>query len=176
MKNGIKQEILNIVKEVENELKRKNNTTIFSESGNRNKIGCNQFREIAAECRVAECYDEILLLVEYTIAKSNEWKETGLGKMIINSMQKVRNIGKPKEQGAEADNEKNKRELYNLELFFGYMYWESRILAANNPSGGQSNNKYNNNQKGNYQNNKKSPNQKFNGNTKSDGSFRKKGN
>ncbi len=175
MKNGTKQEILDIVKKVEQDLKTNNNTTIFSESGNRNKIGCNQFREIAAECRVAECYDEILLLVEYTIAKSNEWKEKEFDKTILSAMKKVRNIGKPKEQGNET-NDENRRELYNLELFFGYMYWESRILAANNPSGGQSNNKYNNNQKGNYQNNKKSPNQKFNGNTKSDGSFRKKGN
>lgn len=101
-----------------------------------NKIGHGQFRELAALCGAAECYEEIELLVKYNTAKAAEKVKIGkswakrcqrcdnqrFGDLIIDYMKKI----KETEQNA-AD------VLADMMHFFGYLYWQSRVWSMENP-------------------------------------------
>ena len=104
---------------------RSNDTT----SGQKN-VGCNQFRDIAAECRVAECYEEILLLIQYSQAKADSdksWKticdgnQKAFGETVIDGMEQVKAL-----YGKDPEWEEIREPI---QLYFGYLYWQSRILA-----------------------------------------------
>ena len=97
------------------------------------KIGHGQFRELAALCDAADCFDEIELLIQYNTAKSKphqSWakecqscKGQKFGELIISYMKKIR------------DTEQNDSDvLADLMHFFGYLYWQSRVWSMENPS------------------------------------------
>lgn len=112
------------------------------------KIGHGQFRELAALCDAADCFDEIELLVKYNTAKSKphqSWAKEcqscnnqKFGELIISYMKTIR------------DTEQNDSDvLTNLMHFFGYLYWQSKVWSMENPT--QNNNhgrSFGNNQRG----------------------------
>lgn len=124
-----KKEIITIIKNIEPELDKE--VFIGEERPGKSSegIGCNQFRELAGICRRAECYDEVELLVLYNKSKAkpgNSWnrvmkggKKT-LADIIVSCMRTIR-------EQSDDDNVLNE-----LSLFFGYLYWNSRIWAAEN--------------------------------------------
>lgn len=152
-----KEQIIEIVKNMESQIGTGVMGNLFDkENGSNTKIGSNQFRNIAATCRKAESYEEIEMMIQYSIAKvkgSNSWKtrcanRQCFGVNILNAMHTVR----------ELDHE---GVLNNLEMFFGYMYWQVRIWAdtygSNNTGSGntanqQNGRRYDNQSRGNYQN------------------------
>lgn len=94
------------------------------------KIGHGQFRELAALCSAAECYEEIELLVKYNTAKAPEGKswatqcgKVKFGDLIVQYMHTIRAAEQSKE-GVMTD----------LMHFFGYLYWQSRVWSAENPA------------------------------------------
>ena len=107
-----------------------------------NKIGHGQFRELAALCESADCYDEIELLVKYNTAKSktnNSWAKEckccggqKFGDLVVSYMDKIR------------ETEQNDADvLADLTYFFGYLYWQSRVWTMENTAqnnGGSSGN------------------------------------
>ncbi len=94
------------------------------------KTGNSQFREIASICLKAQCYEEIELLVQYKEAKADKntsWSKKNknnisLAKLVIDCMKEI------KEKSKTDDNDKDC--LYNLSLFFGYLYWYARVWTA----------------------------------------------
>ena len=111
------------------------------------KIGHGQFRELAALCDAADCFDEIELLVKYNTAKSKphqSWAKEcqscnnqKFGDLIIGCMKKIR------------DTEQNDSDvLTDLMHFFGYLYWQSRVWSVENPA-------QNNNQGSSLENNQR---------------------
>lgn len=121
-----KQEIITIVKNTINTI----DTSVFCSDEQRkgqSGIGSNQFRELASICRSAECYEEIVLLIQYNEAKDNgkSWSKkmknsATLAKCIINGMEEIKKL---------SDEESC---LDNLCLYFGYFYWNARIFAKKN--------------------------------------------
>ncbi len=146
--NNVKEQIIAIVKAMGPQIGTNVMGNLFDkENGTNRKIGSNQFRSIAAACRQAESFEELELMIAYSIAKAGDrqsWKticannET-FGALVLKAMQQVRAI----------DEEKA---LAHLELFFGYLYWQVRVWAdtyGNQPSnregqyrGGQQKSKY----------------------------------
>lgn len=139
-----KKEIIEIVNKIINDL----DTKVFAEDENKkDKIGCNQFRELSSLCRNSECYSEIELLVRYNEAKASpnsSWKkkmknQKSLASCILDGMSEIK---------TKSDSEKDCME--NLCLYYGYLYWNARIFAARNKEDGSQgypankNNKYNN--------------------------------
>ena len=133
--NNYKRDILLIIRQMESEIGRNAMQSLFDSSVSatgEKQVGCNQFRDIANDCRVADCYEEILLLLQYTEAKSKNgasWKtkcsdNKTFGEIVITNMNKVRSM-------ASTDDNKNdwntEREL--LQMYFGYLYWQSRVWA-----------------------------------------------
>lgn len=123
----IKEQIIQIVKSMEGKIGKEKLGALFAkDNGNDKNIGCNQFRDLASTCRQADCYEEIELLVQYSTAKAKSgqsWKTSisggqTFGKLVVDCMQKVRKIDPTHAQ-----------EMYLLELFFGYLYWQSRIWS-----------------------------------------------
>lgn len=124
-----KQEIIMLIKNVESNIDKevfKDDSHSKNDTSN-NKIGCGQFRELAAICRSAECYDEVELLVRYNEAKDSDqtsWNcpmkdnKSTFADIIISCMKEIQ-----AESGADYC-------LKDLSLFFGYFYWNSRIWAA----------------------------------------------
>ena len=148
-----KKEILNIVTSLEREFDKNAMNSLFSGNG---ELGCGQFRNIARECAGAECVEEIVLMFDYTVAKADgiSWnkfytKNKTFGKLIKEKMDAIIS-------GSATDEEK----LKNLELFFGYMYWQSRIWASKAPKSGNSGGK--NNRQGNGRYNQNSGNNRPN--------------
>lgn len=95
-----------------------------------NKIGHGQFRELAALCSAAECYEEIELLVKYNTAKAKQDKSWAMpcgnkkfGDLIVESMKQIKSV----EQNTDDV-------LTDLMHFFGYLYWQSRVWSAENPA------------------------------------------
>ena len=94
------------------------------------KIGCNQFRDIAILCKGAECYEEIEMLIRYNMSKckgGESWMfdcggGTLFGSIVLECMDDIYNTDK-------------KKCMEDLELFFGYLYWQSRIWAAESQKG-----------------------------------------
>lgn len=142
---SMKQKIIHIVGRMKNMIGEDALGKLFDSSDRatgENKVGCNQFREIAADCRSAECYEEIVLLIRYTQSKSRKnasWKTIcangkSFGEVVLDGMAEVRNLC-----DADADWE----QLWEpIQLFFGYLYWQSRIWAdqyAKNDSNGNQN-------------------------------------
>ncbi|MCD8094859.1 MAG: hypothetical protein LUE12_01860 [Ruminococcus sp.] len=129
-----KKEILNIVTGLESQIGEKKIKDLFDSSDNadgKERVGCGQFRNIARECSGAECIDEIRLMFDYTIAKAKDdtssWNKKcscgkAFGQLIKEKMKRIIS-------DSATDEEKRK----NLELFFGYMYWQSRIWASKAP-------------------------------------------
>ena len=123
-----KEEIIRAVSEIAVKIDESNRSELFAKETSKNdnkKIGSNQFRDIASLCRSAECYEEIELLIRYNMAKcdnNKSWKYVcsngkAFGELILDGMKTIR--------------EKDKEEvLKNLELYFGYFYWQARIWAA----------------------------------------------
>ncbi len=128
-----KQEIIKVI----NNAVPKIDKNIFGEN-NKKMIGSNQFRELAALCRHAECYEEIELLIRYNESKAieekkdkvelNSWaapmisKKESFADIVIDCMKEI------KEESGDDETEC----LKNLSLFFGYFYWNARIWAAEN--------------------------------------------
>lgn len=133
MHNTYKREIIALIKEMEGAIGKETLPGLFDNSDNASgdrRVGCNQFREIAANCRAAECYEEILLLIQYTRSKSKgnqSWKticnHSGktFGEIVEEYMCKVKSLCGEDAQWDEL------REP--VQLFFGYLYWQSRIWA-----------------------------------------------
>ena len=128
---NMKQEIIRIVEQMKDTIGENALRGLF-DSGDRatgeKRVGCNQFREIASDCRYADCYEEIVLLVRYTQAKSKRgesWKKVcanrePFGEVVVDGMNRVKGLC-----GTE-DWEKIREPL---QLFFGYLYWQSRIWS-----------------------------------------------
>ena len=122
---SVKKQILDIVAAMETQIGTEKLPGLLSREsrGEGNQIGCNQFREIAALCRQAESCEEIKLMIQYNIAKSKDdisWKykcSNGkrFGDIVLSSMDKVIAI--------------NDEVLENMELYFGYLYWQARVWA-----------------------------------------------
>ena len=128
-----KIELIKLIKENENRI----DTNVFvNDDKNKDKLGSNQFRELAGICASAECFEEIELLIQYNMAKDkygNSWAKekagasVSIGKVIIECMKEVK--------------DKSKSDVMkNLSLFFGYMYWNARIWAKENGDKGNRNN------------------------------------
>ena len=124
---NIKEEIIRIVTDMENQIGTDIMGDLFqkeSTSSKDKKIGSNQFRDIASMSAKAESYAEIEHMIKYSIAKANDGKSWKLkcrnnkifGDIILDSMKKVTKIDETKI-------------LENMELFFGYLYWQARIWA-----------------------------------------------
>lgn len=133
--NEHKKDILLIIKNMESEIGRNAMQSLFDSNGSatgEKKVGCNQFREIANDCRIADCYEEILLLLQYTEAKSKDdvsWKikcsnNKTFGEIVVENMSKVRSLANKYDKKNDWDTEK---EL--LQMYFGYLYWQSRVWA-----------------------------------------------
>ena len=129
-----KQDIIRIVCEIESGINPNDRSRLFAKETEKNdnndnndnneSIGSGQFRDIAMLCRSAECYEEMEMLIRYNMAKCNSgqsWMfncgKKCFGDMVIDGMEKIK----------EADEANT---LANLELYFGYLYWKARILAA----------------------------------------------
>ena len=120
--SNVKEQIINIVKAMEKQI----GTDVMGKLFDK-EIGSNQFRNIAATCRKAESYEELELMIQYSIAKVGDtysWKTNcanrkTFGANILESMQQVKAID-------------TENVLENLELFFGYMYWQVKVWADNN--------------------------------------------
>ena len=61
-----KEELIKLIERNENRIDK---TVFVNDDKNKDKLGSNQFRELAGICASAECYEEIELLIEYNIAK-----------------------------------------------------------------------------------------------------------
>lgn len=132
MSKTIKREIIAMIKQMEGMIGREALSGLFDSSDKATgdqRVGCNQFREIASECSAAECYEEIVLLIQYTQAKSKpeqSWKTRcangkAFGEVVTDQMNKVRELcGNPADWNALKE---------PIQLFFGYLYWQSRIWA-----------------------------------------------
>lgn len=138
-----KRDIIELIKRMGREIGAGKLGKLFNSSDaadGKKAVGCNQFREIAADCRVAECYEEIELLIQYTQSKAEDkndkknepaksWKmicENGkpFGETVTDYMQEVRRLCG---ENAEWDTVREP-----MQLFFGYLYWQSRIWADSN--------------------------------------------
>lgn len=133
----IKKQIIEIVQDMKKQIGQDKLGELFAkDAGSNFKIGCNQFRDIASICHQADCYEEVKLLVQYSTAKANRnvsWKtplqsdpKKNFGDLVIDCMDEIRKIDPS-------------QELYLLELYFGYLYWQTRIWseAASNDSSKQ---------------------------------------
>lgn len=158
---NIKEEIIRIVADMENQIGTDIMGDLFqkeSTNSSDEKIGTNQFREIASMCTKAEIYEEIELLVKYTIAKVipekkkkngeiqeavyKSWKKIcsnkkWFGENVLDAMAKVKAL-----------DENNT--LKNMELFFGYLYWQARIWADKYGNDSNRNRNYNNQMPNNH--------------------------
>lgn len=139
---NIKEEIIKIVTDMENQIGTEKMGDLFQKesiSSKDTKIGSNQFRDIASMCAKAESYAEIELMIKYNIAKANiekSWKlicsnNKIFGDIILDSMNKVTKIDETKI-------------LENMELFFGYLYWQARIWADRYSNDSNKNKNHNN--------------------------------
>ena len=134
-----KQEIIKIISNAVPRIDK----NIFGETG-KNMIGSNQFRELAALCRHAECFDEIKLLIQYNEAKAivEKWdKETKKNKVVRTSWASKKEGEKSSladivvecmNSIKEASGDDETQCMQNLSLFFGYFYWNARIWTAQN--------------------------------------------
>lgn len=116
-----------LIKLIERNENRIDESVFVNDDRSGNKLGLNQFRELAEICASAECFEEIELLMGYNIAKDkdkNSWAKekdgVSVGKVILGCMKEIEEKSKK-----DGDNV-----LKNLSLFFGYMYWKARIWAA----------------------------------------------
>lgn len=128
-----KQEIIEII----NNAVPRIDKNIFGETG-KNMIGSNQFRELAALCRHAECFEEIEMLIRYNESKAisenkgqierNSWaalmksEKESFADIVVECMNSIK----------EASGDDETQCLKNLSLFFGYFYWNARIWAVEN--------------------------------------------
>ncbi|MDY3656035.1 MAG: hypothetical protein SO054_07785 [Ruminococcus callidus] len=146
----VKKQIIEIVQGMKKQIGQNKLGELFAkDAGSKTKIGCNQFRDIASICHQADCYEEVKLLVQYSTAKANKdvsWKtplqsnpKKNFGNLVVDCMDEIRKIDPS-------------QELYLLELYFGYLYWQSRIWseAASDGSGRQGNSRTNNKTKMNW--------------------------
>lgn len=125
-----KQEIIKMVASMKEEIGNKNINQIFDDKSP-NKLGTSQFRELATLCnnKDVQCYDEIELLVKYNIAKDtygNSWaykcNNQKVGDIIVNHMIQVKNA-----------NQNDENTLKDLSLFFGYLFWQSKVWIMETP-------------------------------------------
>ena len=97
-----------------------------SEDGSKkDKMGSNQFRELAAICARIECYEELELLIKYNISKDS--KHAGWNYKCDNAESFGMNVIKQMKEVYEADKADHKK---NLELLFGYLYRKHGIVYA----------------------------------------------
>ena len=133
MSRTYKKEILGFIKDIKQDIGEAALSGLFDgteKASGAKGIGCGQFRELAMDCRVAECYDEMLLLIRYNQAKvsreKTSWKTVcangkTFGDIIADHMEKVRALCG---ENAEWDDMREP-----MQLFFGYLYWQSRVWA-----------------------------------------------
>ena len=132
MTNSYKREIIALVQQMKEDIGEEALSGLFDGServtSTRN-IGCNQFREFAMECADAECYEEIVLQIQYSQAKSKpseSWKTRcangkAFGTVVTDYMERVKALC-----GEEADWETLR---VQIRQFFTYLYFQSRIWA-----------------------------------------------
>ena len=132
MDKSYKSDIIQLIKQMETDIG--NNTlyglfnSSYSADGKKN-VGCNQFRGIASDCRAAECYEEIMLFIRYTQSKADRdasWKTKcangkPFGELVTDYMEKVKALC-----GENAGWDEVRE---TIRMFFGYLYWQSRIWA-----------------------------------------------
>ncbi len=133
-----KQQIIQLVQELGTKIGNDDLSELFQDDKTQgdNKIGHGQFRELAALCGAAECYEEIELLVKYNTAKASEKAKTGkswakecrmcsnqkFGDLIVSYMRRIK------------ETEQNDADvLSDMMHFFGYLYWQSRVWSMENP-------------------------------------------
>jgi hypothetical protein len=145
-----KKQIILMVKELGGRIENADLGELFQDDKTQGdkKIGHGQFRELAALCDSADCFDEIELLVKYNTAKSKphqSWAKEcqscnnqKFGDLIISYMKTIR------------DAEQNDSDvLTDLMHFFGYLYWQSRVWSMENPTQNNSHGRsFGNNQRG----------------------------
>lgn len=136
-----KEQILIWVQEIGKTIGKDNLGDLFQDDKTQGekKIGHGQFRELAALCGSAECFEEIELLVKYNTAKAGRdqsWAKLcnnqKFGDIIVSYMKRVRET---EQNGADV--------LTDLMHFFGYLYWQSRVWSAENPASGNQNGRNN---------------------------------
>ena len=120
-----KKWLIALVNEVKNEINPEEAIQDEENKNDRNKngVGTNQFRSLAALCSNAENYDEIKLLVQYKTAKIKKiesWKIEKNGKrfgdVIIEKSEKIKKEYKEDTVVLEA-----------IRLFFGYLNQSARV-------------------------------------------------
>ena len=138
----IKKEIIKLVANMKSEIGENKIKEIlsFDKLNNDKKIGTNQFRELANLCdnNDIQCYDEIELLIKYNTAKNYEkakdkkigqsWafvcaNDKKFGDIVIEKMEKIRN----------ENNQNDVNTLKDLSLFFGYLFWQSKVWIMEVP-------------------------------------------
>ena len=93
---------------------------------NQEKTGNNQYRSLANACLRAECCEEIEILIQYKEAKNTKgesWSRSYKGKTLAKVVLDCVAVVKKSTDG-------NRECLKTLSLFFGYLYWYSRVWSA----------------------------------------------
>ena len=146
-----KKEIIKLVANMKSEIGENHIKDILDsndKSNNNKKIGTSQFVELANLCsnNDIQCYDEIELLVKYNTAKDYEKSKNEKGKnekpknekeknkkgqswaYVCKNNQKFGDIVVAKmNEIRNANNKDDESTLKDLSLFFGYLFWQSKI-------------------------------------------------
>lgn len=110
-----------------------------SSYGNKDKeVGISQFISLANACKIADCVDEIKLLLQYKTAKGNGWeKEVAskkFGDLIIEKVNKIEKIVDESIGNREYDSDNaeeiEKEKLKAMSQFFGYLYWKAKVITS----------------------------------------------
>lgn len=131
----IKKEIIKLVASMKSEIGEDKIGKILSDNDAK-KIGTSQFRELANLCdnNDIQCYEEIELLIKYNTAKNCNNKEDQswayvcrnnqrFGDIVVAKMNEIRN----------ANNKNDESTLKDLSLFFGYLFWQSKVWIMEIP-------------------------------------------
>lgn len=94
-----------------------------ADKGSNEKIGTNQYRELASIAKSADCYKEIELFVRYKQSRGNGWDskiDNGrqYGDIIVEYMNKIK-----EDVGEEPFL------LEAISMFFGYLYWKCSYIT-----------------------------------------------
>ncbi|WP_310603142.1 hypothetical protein [Anaerosporobacter sp.] len=115
-----KKRILKLAESIEKNLRKIRSSKNFKDKD----IGNSQFHALSVACKSAECVEEIKLIIKFKAAKNEgTWGKNIYDKTFADKvLEKVEII-------CRNDKEENTR-LESLSLFFGYLYWSSKIIAS----------------------------------------------
>jgi len=106
---------------------------------NSREVGISQFISLANACKIADCVDEVKLLLEYKTAKGNGWEKNVVrkkfGELIIDKVNRIEttideSLGDKEIDSNKAD-ELEKEKLKAISQFFGYLYWKAKVITSN---------------------------------------------